>query len=375
MKKPTKTHEMIPVPTAYEESEKIIDRKDVSIITQEIEKRELERYRKDQEAILMLLNNESYSKFPLVDKIALEQATYEEAIKNLVSLKNTEILETMMLLYEYMGQKKTFKLDKITGTELLKLAGYTQIRQKHRSSILEKILLNSHSKLSILKPEKSIKNLKNKSTEKGLVYQHYDLIKIKETVRSKKNPNLIVELTGVEFLPEYINHIHKISKRYLPLKTIRKIPKECRDDKSRYFLYKLCFKFAGMKKNFCQLDLDECMNLGKFFNKRERSMMRKWQPIEKALIRAKQANLIDYRFIFREVSKNEIKKDNLIVNTLNEIEIPEFDEENGVLKTKFYKYIHSVSITRIYDLQAPIMELPYELEKTEPTKDFSHITF
>jgi len=35
-----------------------------------------------------------------------------------------------MLLYEHMEKKKTYKLDKLTGTELLKLSGAKSIKQK-----------------------------------------------------------------------------------------------------------------------------------------------------------------------------------------------------------------------------------------------------
>lgn len=373
-------HELSPIPTAYEESNKIIDSKDVKSVREKIESKvltsknsDLMKYKKDEKFILNLINTSTQTKFPLVDALAIEQATYTEALKSLINLKNTDVLESMMLLYEYMEKKNTFKLNKITGTELLKLGGYTNIRQKHRSSILEKIWSNRHSKISILKPEKSIKNFKNKKTEKGLVYQEYELIKIKETVRSKKNPQLIVELTGVEFLPEYIEHIHKISKRYLPLKTIRKIPKDCYNDKTRYFLYKLCFKFAGMKKNQCDLTLDECMNLGKFFNKKEKSPIRKWQPIEKALIRAKNVHLIQYIFNFREVTNSEIHRDELEVNSFNEI-ISYSYNESGELNDKFYKYIKSVTIIRVYELEAPVIELPYALEEPSPSRDISSIT-
>jgi len=92
-----------------------------------------------------------------------------------------------------------------------------------------------------------------------------------------------------------MEHFHSISKRYIPLKIIRKIPEAKGTDKTRHFVYKFCFKLASIKNNECVLNLDKCMNLGKFFNKSERDTKRKCKPIEKALMRAKELGLINFK--------------------------------------------------------------------------------
>lgn len=351
MQKNNNKHKMTPVPTAYEEHRKIINSKTES----DINNINLENKQEDETFILNLINTHSNSSIPITNKMAIERATYQEAIKSLIALQNPEVLEAMMLLYAYMYEKKTFKLDKITGTELLNFGGFRDIRQKHRHNILSKILQNEHIRIKILDPEKSIKNYKKKSNDDGLVYTSYDLLRIKSIVYSKRHKEQINALMDIEFLPEYINHIHKISKRYLPLESILSIPKDNSKDKTRHFLYRLCFKFAGMQKNFCELNLEECMNIGQFFNK-ERSLPRKWYPIEKALIYASKINLIKYEWNFKKIKNN---------NFLNESIV--FDED-GYLDKKYHKYIKSVSITRLYSLNSENLILPIQIEKEKTLK-------
>jgi len=262
-----------------------------------------------------------------------------------------------------MNNKKNFKIDKLTGTELLKLGGYKGIRQIHRHRILERINNNSHQKITVLDPKQSVENYKNKNTNKGLVYKNYDLIRVKAIVYSKNDKRMIKELQGIEFLPEYIEHIHSISKRYIPMKAIRKIKKDNSKEKSRHFLYKICFKFAGIKKENFNLNLEECMNLGKFFNKNETSPRRKWKPIEKALIKGKEAGLIQFNWHFKNVAKEN--NDEEIQNNLFQEIDPEFNP-NGTLKTNYYKYISSVDIIRNYPLNSPAIELPFNIEKEKP---------
>lgn len=358
---------MTPIPTVYEEHRKIIDSKDSKIIEGSLEALENQRIKEDLKAILTLVNDQSLSKVPLTNKLVIERATYEEAVKSLVFLQNPDVLEAMMLLYQYMHIKNTFKIDFITGTELLNLGGYKGIRQKDRHRILSLILENQKTRMSILDPEKSIKNYTNKSSESGLAYKFYDFIRIKGVEHSKKNPNLIVKLEGIEFLPEYIEHIHKISRRYLPIKSINKIPKESKNDRSKHFLYRLCFKFAGMKKDFCELTLEQCMNIGQFFNQ-ERNMRRRWLPIEKSLLKAKKIRLIDYSWNFVEINQKKADKDNIDIDEFNNITNVLFDE-NGYLEHKYFKYIKSITIKRLYPLHSnEQLSLPIDIDQDKPKK-------
>lgn len=366
--KKRKQHKLSGIPTAYEESQKILDSKNFNEIENKIELLENERNKNDEEVILDLINTHGKSKIPLVAMLSVSQNTYREALNNLLSLRSPETFEAMMLLYEYMETNKSFKIEKLTGTELLKLGGYKGIRQIHRHRILQRIDQNSGIKIKVLNPEESIKNYNNKKTDKGLVYDKFELIKVKKVIHSKQNAKLIKELIGVEFLPEYMKHMQIVSKRYLPLEAIRRIAKESATDKSRHFIYKLCFKFASMKGNECELSLDECMNLGKFFNKAEHSTKRKWKPIEKALLQAKALDLVDFQWQFREITQAEIKQDNLTTNLFSEISDIEYNE-NKTLKEIFYKYIKKVKIRRMYNLNAPQIELPFNLEDEEPIKN------
>lgn len=369
-KKYSKNHKLSAIPTVYEEAHKIIDSKSLDAST--IAKLEESREKRDEKAVLNLINKHGKSDLPLVEKLTIEQETYKEALKNILSLRNHETFETMMLLFEYMEKKNTFRLDKLTGTELLKLGGYEGTRQVHRNRILRRIENHAATTIKVLDPEKSIKNYLAKRGDKGLVYKIVHLVKIKEVIHSIRNPSLVKELIDVEFLPEYIKYLQKISRRYIPLEAIRKIKKESSTDKTRHFLYKLCFKFASIQKADCLLTLEECMNLGKFYNTSTASFRIKWEPIEKALEKGKKAGLLSYKWIFRDIEDREKDADNLKLNLFREI-----DNEclEYPLKKTYYKYILKVHIIRAYPLSENKLALPFEIEKEKAIKSSSSVGF
>lgn len=364
----TPKHKLSGVPTAYEEAQKIIANKDIKKIANNIEDLETERRKRDEKAILQLINDTKQGKKPMVEMITLEEQTFQQALGSLLLIKNTEAFEIMMLLFEYMEKNKTFKIDKLTGTELLNLSGAKSINQQKRSQKLELLLKQSYIKLKILDPEASIKNYQNrKKTEDGLVYKVFDLLRIKKIVHSNTNEELITRLEDIEFMPDYMEHLHIVSKRYIPLETIRKIPEDGKD-KSRHFIYKLCFKLASIKGNECELSLEECMNLGKFYNKTERDTKRKWKPIEKALLQAKNLGLINFEWKFREITDNEKIKDDIETNLFHEIAQAEYNEEKKLLD-KYYKYIEKIIIQRNYNLNDKEISLPFNLEEQEAKKE------
>ena len=356
------------IPTAYEETQKIVQNKDLSKISGSINQLEEQRRKNDAIAILDLVNDINKGKNPMVKMATIREQTYQQALGSLLSVRNTEAFEVMMLLYEHMERKKSFKIDSITGTELLRLSGAKSINQEKRNNKLKLLLDQSAIKIQVLDPERSLKNYQNKKDEKGLVYKIYDLLRIKKVVYSEQNPDLIVRLEEIEFLPEYIEHFHTISKRYIPLESIRYIPEAKGTDKTRHFVYKLCFKLASIKGSECDLNLYECMNLGKFLNKGERALNRKWKPIEKGLLEAKKLGLIEFQWNFRRTEETERKKDNLNVDLFGDIMGVEYDDKNR-LKGKFYKYIETVTVKRLYNLKKEQMKLPFSLEKEEPKRE------
>ena len=363
----SKQHKLSGVPTAYEETEKIFNSKDIDIIKYKTAELEEDRRKSDGIAILELVNDIKAGKNPMVKMASIKEQTYQQALGSLLSMRSTEAFEIMMLLYEHMEQNSSFKIDAITGTELLNLSGAKSINQEKRHSKLKLLLEQSAIKIQVLDPEKSLQNYQNKKDEKGLVYKIYDLLRIKKVVYSEQNPNLIVRLEDIEFLPEYIEHFHTISRRYIPLETIRYIPEAKGTDKSRHFIYKLCFKLASIKNTELALTLDECMNLGKFLNKGERALNRKWKPIERALIYAKDLGLISFSWKFRKAKATERKKDSLNVDLFGYIGLADYDD-SGKINNKYYKYIEKVLVTRLYNLRADHIKLPFNLEKEEPKR-------
>ena len=110
------------------------------------------------------------------------------------------------------------------------------------------------------------------------------------------------------------------------------------------------------------------MNLGKFLNKGERALNRKWKPIEKGLLEAKKLGLIEFQWNFRRTEETERKKDNLNVDLFGDIMGVEYDDKNR-LKGKFYKYIETVTVKRLYNLKKEQMKLHFSLEKEEPKRE------
>lgn len=367
-KKKTPKHKLSGIPTAYEEVQKIISGKDMKKIEDSLETLETERKKRDEIAILELIRDINKGQDPMVKMVTIEEKTFQEALGSLLGIRNTEAFETMMLLYEYMEKQKTFKIDRLTGTELLKLSGMQFINQERRHHRLKLLLSQASIKIKVLDPDRSIKNYRNKKTEGGLVYKIFDLLRIKRVEYSEANPEMIVGLEDIEFLPDYMEHFHSISKRYIPLETIRKIPIAKGTDKTRHFVYKLCFKLASIKGNNCTLNLEECMNLGKFLNKAERDTKRKWRPIEKALLQARGLGLIEFKWQFREITEKEKIQDNLQFDLFDVI-VDKQDEKNTTLEQHYYKYIEKVTIHRMYNLSSEHITLPFVLEQEEPKKE------
>ena len=363
-------HKLSFVPTAYEESDKIISGKKFNNIDEKIEALEENRRKKDEKAILEILNDHSKGQKPLVKLASIESDTFRQALDSLLNIRNTEAFEVMMLLFEYMEKNNTYTIDKLTGTELLKLSKAKSIKQEKRHQKLRLLLDQSSVKLHVLDPKKSLENYKNKKNDCGLVYKIFQLLKIKEVTYSEKNPSMILSLGGIELLPEYIEHKHLISKRYLPLQTIRCIPEERGLDKSRHFMYKLCLKFASINKAEIILSLDECMNLGRFLNRNDRNIKKKWKPVEKALLHGKKIGLIDFSWTFKEPVHSE--KHLFNISLFGEIIEPKYDKD-GCLLEHYYRYIATVKIKRLYDLNRRI-NLPFDIEKVTPKKEAKGIT-
>lgn len=345
-------------------------KRDLNNIHEKIETLEENRRKKDEKAILEILNDHSKGQKPLVKLASIESNTFRQALDSLLNIRNTEAFEVMMLLFEYMERHNTFKIDRLTGTELLKLSKAKSIKQEKRHQKLRLLLDQSSIKLHVLDPKRSLENYKNKKNSRGLVYKIFHLLRIKEVTYSEKNPSLILSLGGIELLPEYIEHKHLISKRYLPLETIRCIPEERGLDKSRHFMYKLCLKFASIDKPHIILNLDECMNLGRFLNRNDRNIKKKWKPIEKALLHGKKIGLIDFHWTFKEPIISE--KHLFSISLFGEISEAKYDKEDHLLE-HYYRYIENVQIKRLYDLNRRI-NLPFDIEKIAPKKEAKGIT-
>ena len=110
------------------------------------------------------------------------------------------------------------------------------------------------------------------------------------------------------------------------------------------------------------------MNLGKFLNQSDRNIKRKWKPIEKALLLAKELDLIEFQWKFRTITENKKLKDNIITSLFNEIDHTIYTN-NNILDEKYYKYIESVIIKRTYQLNNQQITLPFILETQEPKKE------
>ena len=125
---------------------------------------------------------------------SLQQNTFTQALSSLLTIRNTEAFEALMLLYEHLESlNNNYKADKITGTELLNLSGTKGINQEKRHTKLNLLLKQSSIRIKVLDPEKSLQNYKEKKKEGGLTYKIFDLLKINKITYSKKNPNLIVK--------------------------------------------------------------------------------------------------------------------------------------------------------------------------------------
>jgi hypothetical protein len=177
--------------------------------------------------------------------------------------------------------------------------------------------------ITIKDPVKSKQASKNKRGKVKTIYKNFTVLQVKEFGTNKdtsgtnnNEKELILEFSDVKFMDGYMDFLNEVSRSYIPIKTIHRIPKVSVKDKRRYFISNICDILSASKRpHIIVKTLEECMTLGDFYYTRWKSeKKRMWKQIESSLIEAKKEGLLVYKWIFREIKECEAEKDGILID-------------------------------------------------------------
>ncbi len=368
--------EVTPVVTAFSVLQKIIRHKDPKELESNLQYLAEDRERDDSNLVSLSFKNKmSKAPQPIVKDFKITAEDYTQIFNKLLEIQDTETAEAMRLLYQYMSERKSFNLDRINGRKLLEMGGFKDIRPESIDKVLRLILRYTNITMTTLDPVKTKEiRSRNKKNQSDNIYKNFTVLQVKEfrtrEKHDKENKELLLELSDVKFMDGYMDFINEVSRSYLPMKTINKIPKVSAKDKRRYFIGNICDILSALtyKPYIIKKNLLECMDIGGFHNNRWKSEKRKaWKPIEVSLVEARKQKLLDYKWIFREIKEYEAEKDKILIDDKGGIQKVEFkNQKTFVLLDKYYKYIEAVEIERLY------ITKPKEKRDDKPMDLFSY---
>jgi hypothetical protein len=345
--------EVTPMVTAFSYLQKIIRSKKTERLEENLDHLEKEREEANKTLVSLSFNNDiSKAPQPLVKDFKITDENYTKIFKKLLEIQDTETSEAMRLLYQYMYEQKSFNIDRVDGKKLLEMGGYKDIRPENIDKILRLILRYINITITVLDPVKTKLAREDKKSKVKTIYKNFTVLQIREFGTNKDEEGLedgtkemLLELSDVKFMDGYMEFINNVSRSYVPIKAIHKIPKTTAiKDKRRYFITNICDILSSLRNQpyVIQKSLEECMTLGDFHNNRWQTEKRKaWKPIESSLFEANKHGLLRYKWIFRTAKESEIQKDKLIVDDNNEIKSLTFkNKEKMILDSKYYGIVN-----------------------------------
>jgi hypothetical protein len=268
-----------------------------------------------------------------IKKITIEEdIALAHFLQKIITLGSSQGFVAFMMLYQYMYDKNLLgkEIPIITGQEIINHI-YDEraykLKAKNRQTLLSSIIQLSGLKFCIESWELTQNIQQERGFENNTAYKHFTLLKVdSHTQDADKN---ITSIRGVSIMKDFINLWYKkMSRLYIPLEDILKIPHDHNGDHRRGFNLALALRHAelGIKNNAIEWDLQQCLNIGQW----QVNPVRKteaWKQIIESLEVGKKQQLIDYFFVYvpqkpiqlRYIQKVVIKrlwnigKDNLVL--------------------------------------------------------------
>jgi hypothetical protein len=234
-----------------------------------------------------------------------EEVPLGKFLEKIIALGSTQGFVAFMMLYQYMYDNNLLgkEIEELTSQEIINhiyREKTYRLKPKNKQLFFSNILRLSGLQFYMENPERTEAIRKNPGKEDQVVFTSFTLLKVKElhTLSDKKT---ITALGGVSIMKDFINLWYKkLSRLFIPLEAILKIPSDRNGDHKRGFNLSLALRHAelGNKKDSVEWDLQQCLNVGQW-KVNMRFKARAWNQVMESLIIGKNYQLIDYYFIYR----------------------------------------------------------------------------
>jgi hypothetical protein len=244
---------------------------------------------------------EDYIKAVSID----EEMALSKFIEKIITLGSSQGFVAFMMLYQYMYDKKLLgqEIKELTGQEIIDHIYQDRsykLRSHNKQAFLNTLIKLSGLKFSMEDPERTREIRKIPGQEEHYGFKHFCLIKVGGH-DTEKDQRTITKLTNVSIMKDFIQIWYKkLSKLFIPLHDILKIPHDHNGDHKRGFNLSLALRHAelGHHKNYVEWNLEQCINIGQWVFDPEHKT-RAWDKIIDSLEEGRKQELIDYKIIYK----------------------------------------------------------------------------
>jgi hypothetical protein len=249
-----------------------------------------------------------------VKKITLRKdISLGEFFEKIITLSSTQGFVAFMMLYQYMYDKHLLgkEAKAITGQEIIdhiyQERSY-KLKPKNKQSFLSTLITLSGLFFHVEDDAETarLQQIKGRTTERA--FSKFMLLDVKGHT-TLRDGHTITSITGVSIMKDFVNLCYqKLSKLYIPLEDVLKIPHDCNGDHRRGFNLALALRHAelGNRKDTVEWDLNQCLNVGQW-RICTRRKLQAWDKIKESLEAGKKQELVDYEFVYKPGKPREAK--------------------------------------------------------------------
>jgi hypothetical protein len=233
--------------------------------------------------------------------------------EKIITLGSSQGFVAFMMLYQYMYDKKLLgkEISCLTGQEIIDhiyQENSYKLKPRNKQRFLSSILQLSGLQFYMEDQEETENIRKIPGKEKNFHFKSFTLLKVQgfETLPDK---NTIVSLSSVSIMKDFINIWYKkMSRLFIPLEDILKIPHDLHKDHRRGFNLSLALRHAELanQKDYVEWTLEQCLNVGQW-QAQTRRKTEAWKQIIESLEAGKSRELIDYHFVYTPNKQEELR--------------------------------------------------------------------
>ena len=233
--------------------------------------------------------------------------------EKIITLGSSHGFVAFMMLYQYMYDKNILgkELACLTGQEIIDhiyQENSYKLKPRNKQRFLCSIVQLSGLQFYLEDHEETNNIRKLPGKEGNFYFKSFTLLKVNgfETLPDKET---IVSLNGVSIMKDFINIWYKkMSRLFIPLEDILKIPHDFHKDHRRGFNLSLALRHAELagQKDYVEWTLEQCLNVGQW-QAQTRRKSEAWKQIIESLDAGKSRELIDYYFIYKPAKPRELR--------------------------------------------------------------------